>query len=54
MIKACALHEPKGELKPFEYDPGLLGDNEVEFDNVNEAITRLRNGQARYRIVLSH
>jgi uncharacterized zinc-type alcohol dehydrogenase-like protein len=32
MIKAYAVHEPKGELKPFEYDPGLLGDNEVEID----------------------
>jgi len=32
MIKAYAVHEPKGELKPFEYDPGILGDNEVEID----------------------
>lgn len=32
MIKAYAVHEPKGELKPFEYDPGVLGDNEVEID----------------------
>jgi uncharacterized zinc-type alcohol dehydrogenase-like protein len=24
------------------------------FDNINEAITRLRSGQAHYRIVLSH
>mgnify|MGYP000353065402 CR=1 FL=1 len=32
MIKAYAVFEPKGELKPFEYDPGLLGDNELEID----------------------
>jgi alcohol/geraniol dehydrogenase (NADP+) len=32
MIKAYAVHEPKGELKPFEYDPGPLKDNEVEID----------------------
>jgi uncharacterized zinc-type alcohol dehydrogenase-like protein len=24
MIKAYAAFEPKGELKPFEYDPGEL------------------------------
>jgi len=32
MIKAYAVHEPKGELKPFEYDPGPLKDDEVEID----------------------
>ena len=32
MIKAYAAFAPKGELKPFEYDPGELGDNEVEID----------------------
>ena len=32
MIKAYAAHEPGGELKPFEYDPGLLGEEEVEID----------------------
>lgn len=32
MIKAYAAFEPKGRLKPFEYDPGKLGDNEVEID----------------------
>lgn len=30
MIRAYAAHEPGGELKPFEYDPGLLGDEDVE------------------------
>ena len=32
MIKAYAVHEPGGELKPVEYDPGPLQDNEVEID----------------------
>lgn len=32
MIKAYAAFEPKGELKPFEYDPGELQANEVEID----------------------
>ena len=32
MIKAFAAFAPKGELKPFEYDPGLLGGQEVELD----------------------
>lgn len=30
MIHAYAAHEPGGELKPFEYDPGPLGDEDVE------------------------
>ena len=32
MIKAYAATEPGGELKPFEYDPGPLGDHDVEID----------------------
>jgi uncharacterized zinc-type alcohol dehydrogenase-like protein len=32
MIKAYAANEPGGELKPFEYDPGQLGANQVEID----------------------
>ena len=32
MIKAFAVFEPKGELQPFEYDPGPLHPNEVEID----------------------
>ena len=32
MIKAYAAFEPKGELKPFEYDPGELRPHEVEID----------------------
>jgi alcohol/geraniol dehydrogenase (NADP+) len=29
-IKAYAALEPGGKLKPFEYDPGVLGDDDVE------------------------
>jgi len=32
MIKAFAAFEPRGELKPFEYDPGELKAHEVEID----------------------
>jgi uncharacterized zinc-type alcohol dehydrogenase-like protein len=32
MIKAYAAHEPKGSLEPFEYEPGPLGEQEVEID----------------------
>ncbi|WP_424101890.1 NADPH-dependent aldehyde reductase Ahr [Moorena producens] len=32
MIQAYAAHEPGGELKPFEYDPGVLGEQEVEIN----------------------
>ena len=32
MIKAYAATEPGGELKPFEYDPGPIGDHDVEID----------------------
>lgn len=32
MIKAYAAFEPRGELKPFEYDPGKLNPHEVEID----------------------
>jgi alcohol/geraniol dehydrogenase (NADP+) len=32
MIKAYAAFEPKGPLKPYEYDPGPLKPDEVEID----------------------
>lgn len=32
MIKAYAAHEPGGKLEPFEYDPGALGDEDVEIE----------------------
>ena len=31
-IRAYAADEPGGELKPFEYDPALIGSEEVEID----------------------
>jgi uncharacterized zinc-type alcohol dehydrogenase-like protein len=30
MIRAYAATEPSGPFQPFEYDPGPLGDDEVE------------------------
>jgi uncharacterized zinc-type alcohol dehydrogenase-like protein len=30
MIHAYAAHAPKGELKPFDFEPGPLGEDEVE------------------------
>ena len=32
MIKAYAAHEKGKELKPFEYDPGELGEETVEIN----------------------
>ncbi|MGF1478448.1 MAG: NAD(P)-dependent alcohol dehydrogenase [Cyanophyceae cyanobacterium] len=32
MIKAYAAHEPGGELQPFDYDPGPLGEEQVEIN----------------------
>ncbi|GHA00275.1 alcohol dehydrogenase [Arenicella chitinivorans] len=32
MIQAYAAFEPKGELNPFEYDPGALAPNDVEIN----------------------
>lgn len=32
MINAYAAFEPKGDLKPHAYDPGALGDDEVEIE----------------------
>ena len=32
IIKAYAVQEPGGKLEPFEYDPGLLGSEEVEIN----------------------
>jgi alcohol/geraniol dehydrogenase (NADP+) len=32
MIKAYAVHEAGGKFEPFEYDPGELGDEQVEID----------------------
>lgn len=32
MIEAYAVHEAGGKFEPFEYDPGELGDEQVEID----------------------
>ncbi|MCU0225360.1 MAG: NAD(P)-dependent alcohol dehydrogenase [Acidobacteria bacterium] len=32
MIRAYAAHEPRGQLQPFEFDPGPLGRQQVEID----------------------
>jgi len=61
MIKAYAAFEAKGELKPFEYDPGELKPLEVEIDVLNCGIchsdlSMLDNewGYSRYPMVLGH
>lgn len=35
MIRAYAAFEPRGSLKPFEFDPGPLGRNDVEIEVVS-------------------
>jgi threonine dehydrogenase-like Zn-dependent dehydrogenase len=32
MIQAYAAHEPGGALLPFEYEPGPLGDEDVDIN----------------------
>ena len=32
MIKAYAIMEPGGALEPYEYDPGAIGNHEIEID----------------------
>ena len=44
MIKAYAASEAGGELKPFEYDPGLLGRHEVEIDVAAGTLTVCESG----------
>lgn len=61
MIKAYAAFEPGGELKPFEYDPGPLGDHDVEIDVefcgiCHSDLSMLNNewGMTRYPFVPGH
>ena len=65
MIKAYAAFEQGGEIKPFEYDPGELGRQDVEIDVENCGIchsdlSMLENawGMSQYPLVaglqLSH
>lgn len=61
MIKAYAAFEPGGELKPFEYDPGPLGHDEVEIDVehcgiCHSDLSMLKNdwGMTQYPFVPGH
>ncbi len=61
MIKAYAALEAGGKLKPFEYDPGPLGQDEVEIDVAHCGIchsdlSMLDNewGMSRYPLVPGH
>lgn len=61
MIKAYAAFEPGGELKPFEYDPGPLGDHDVEIEVeycgiCHSDLSMLNNewGMTRYPFVPGH
>lgn len=61
MINAYAAHEPKGELKPFQYDPGELGPDQVEIDVdycgiCHSDISMIDNdwGMTQYPIVAGH
>jgi len=61
MIKAYAAFEAKGELKPFEYDPGELQANEVEIDihycgicHSDLSVIDSEWGQMQYPLVPGH
>lgn len=61
MIKAYAAMEPKGDLKPFEYDPGPLppdeGEIEVKYCGVcHSDLSMIDNewGMSRYPLVPGH
>jgi uncharacterized zinc-type alcohol dehydrogenase-like protein len=61
MINAYAVSEPKGELKPFSYDPGALGDHEVEIDVAycgicHSDLSMINNewGMSQYPLVPGH
>ncbi|WP_013323491.1 NADPH-dependent aldehyde reductase Ahr [Gloeothece verrucosa] len=61
MIRAYAAHEPGGKLEPFEYDPGSLGDEDVEIQVeycgiCHSDLSMLNNewGMTRYPFVPGH
>lgn len=61
MIKAFAAFEPRGELKPYEYDPGPLKTDEVEIDVqycgiCHSDLSMIDNewGMTRYPLVPGH
>jgi uncharacterized zinc-type alcohol dehydrogenase-like protein len=60
-IRAYAAHAPKGELKPYQYEPGPLGDEEVEIavshcGVCHSDLSMLDNewGMTRYPLVPGH
>ncbi len=61
MVKAYAAHQPSGKLASFEYDPGILGDQDVEI-NVeycgicHSDLSMLDNewGMTQYPLVAGH
>lgn len=61
MIKALAAHEPRGALKPFEFDPGPLAEEQVEIKvshcgMCHSDLSMLNNewGMSRYPLVPGH
>ncbi len=61
MIKAYAAHEAGGKLEPFEYDPGVLKDEEVEIKVeycglCHSDLSMLKNewGNSQYPFVPGH
>ncbi len=61
MIQAYAAHKPGGELKPFEYDPGAIGEEDVEISVeycgiCHSDLSMLNNewGMTQYPLVPGH
>ena len=61
MIKALAAHEPRGALRPFEFDPGPLAEEQVEIKvshcGMCHSDLSMRNngwGMSRYPLVPGH
>ncbi len=61
MIKGYAATEPRGTLQPFEFDPGPLGDNQVEIKveycglcHSDLSILNNEFGVSRYPLVPGH
>ena len=61
MINAYAAYEPKGELKPFSYDPGELSAKQVEIDvqycgicHSDLSVLDSEWGKSNYPVVAGH
>ena len=61
MINAYAAFEPKGQLKPYEYDPGELTPNQVEIDvqycgicHSDLSVLDSEWGKSNYPVVAGH